>query len=202
MKIIALLLSFLFTFNVMAGTVQPLEAAMDDFHYSLTVEWDQQDKAFYDKKTDAFISQMSKLIKENNVSKEQVLALAEKKMNNSKAYEALKLKLTLLQTNVSSEELAAILKESSKDFYSAGASWNGDVVSYAFIGLFVIAIGYAIWFYATHECVRKESVYGCSSYDTCVSETYDWNTGTYYCDWYREETTCGYTDVCREWQKK
>lgn len=202
MKFVAILLSFLITFNVMAGPVQSLEIVMDDFHYSLTVEWDQKDQAFYDAKTEAFMGQMSKLIKENNVSKEEVLSLAQKKMNNSKAYEALKLKMTLLQTNVSAEQLAEMLKDSAKDFYSAGASWNGEVLTYAIVGLFVIAIGYTIWFHATHECVQWESVYSCSTYDVCVSETYDWETGSYYCSWYREETSCGYDDVCRQWEKK
>lgn len=202
MKFVAILLSFLITFNVMASSVQSLESAMDDFHYSLTVEWDQKDQTFYNAKTDEFMAKMSKLIKENNVSKEEVLALAQKKMNNSKAYDALKLKMTLLQTNVSAEELSSMLKDSAKDFYAAGASWNGEVVTYAIIGLFVIAIGYTIWFHATHECVKWESVYSCSTYDTCASEYYDWDTGSYYCSWYTQETTCGYDDVCRQWQKK
>lgn len=96
MKFVAILLSFLITFNVMASSVQSLESAMDDFHYTLTVDWDQKDQAFYNVKTDEFIVKMSKLIKENNISREEVLALAQKKMNNSKAYEALKLKMTLL----------------------------------------------------------------------------------------------------------
>lgn len=203
MKVVAMLLSLLFTFNAMAGSVKSLESAMDDYHYTLTVEWDQKDEAFYNKQTDSFVANLSKLIQEQGLTKEQVLALAEKKMNNSKAFDALKLKLSLLSPAASASELAESLREAAKDFYSAGASWNGEaVMTYAVIGLVVLAVGYAVWFHATHECVRYESVYSCDSYDRCISETYDWETGTYYCTWWEEETTCGYSDVCREWQKK
>jgi len=202
MKFVALLLSFLITFNVMASSVSELERQIDDYQYSMTVEWDQKDQAFYNTRTDAFLKNLAKVIQEKSLTKEEVLALAEKKMNNSKTFEALKLKMLLLGKNVSSEELAQTLKDSAKDFYSTGASWNGDVVTYAVVGVFVLMIGYAIWFHATHECVEWESVYSCSTYDTCRSYSYDWDTGSEYCTWWDEETSCGYDDVCRQWQKK
>jgi len=203
MKIIAILLSCLISFNVMASSVKSLESLLDEYHYTLTVEWDQKDQEFYNSQTDLFVSNLSKLIKDQGLTKEQILSLAESKINNAKAFEALKLKLSLLSPATSSSELAANLREASKDFYSNGASWSGDtVITSVLIGLALLAIGYSIWFYSTHECIRWEEVYRCETNEYCRSYSSGRDNDPSYCTWWQEETTCGYEDVCRQWQKK
>jgi hypothetical protein len=207
MRIVSLLVAFCFSFNVMAstGSIQELERVLDDYHYSLSVDWDQKDQKFYEKTTAEFFGKLEKLIKEQGLSKDQLIDLVEKKTNNKSVVNALKMKMSLQEKASSAEELISIVKESSKDIYSQGASWNGQILINASVVLLVAAaIGYAIWWDASHECVQYESQYVCNTYNNC---TYG---GGYYDPYYgygqycygNTYTTCGYANVCTEYAKK
>lgn len=215
MRFVSLLVAFCFSLNVMAstGTVQELERHMDDYQYALSVEWDQKDQAFYDAQTKNFFEKMSKLVAAG-LTQEEVLKMVEAKTKNKVALEALKLKISLLSKNATATELAEIVKESSKDLYSEGASWNGEVVFSVVIGLVVIgALAYSIWWSATHECVAYENQYVCTQQSDCYytggttagGYSYDmW--GNYvqagYTCYGPPRSVCGYQDVCTEYAKK
>lgn len=203
MKILSLLLSLCISFNVLAatGTVSGLERAIDDFQYTMTVEWDQKDQKFHDAQTDLFLKKLSEIIKKEGLTKDQVIAMAEKRVQDKQAFEAMKLKMTLLNKNASAEELAVTLKETSKEFYSKGASWNGDAALIIPLALFAIVIGYAVWWSATHECVAREDQWQCDTTEYCADYDTDWD-GNSYCSWWEEDTDCGYVSVCTQWQKK
>ena len=192
-KLLSFLLVLCFSANVMAGSSAGLERAMDDYQYALTVEWDQKDQKVYQAKTDAFFAEMAKLISQEGLSQAEVLAIAEKKMQNKAQLEALKLKLSLAGKASNSAELAKILQDSVKGMYAQGASWNGDALLPIGIGLLVAAIvGYAIWFHATHECVATDERWECSSYTEC-------NTYGDYC-W--SDESCGWETYCTQYVKK
>ena len=203
MKFLAFFLSLCITLNVFAATLSPvqeLERQMDEFHYTLAVEWDQKDQKFYDAKTDEFIAKVAELIKTQGLTKEDILSLSERKVKDKKALEAIKLKMSLLSSEATAEELISSLKDSSKEFYSKGASWIGgiDPIIAGFIGVFVLAIGYSIWWSATHECAEWGEEYQCESYMSCAG---------YYsaggeCLAYTQEQDCDYVDVCKRWVKK
>lgn len=213
MRIISLLIAFCFSLNVMAstGTIQELEKHLDDYQYALTVDWDQKDEAFYNAKTKDFFEKIGKLIKEDGLSQEQVMKLVETKMNNKEALNALKLKLNVLSKGASQEELANIVKESAKDLYAKGASWNGEVViGVAVLAVFVGLIAYSVWWDANHECVAWEEQYVCNTYNNCYYSG-GYYGGSYYGGGYYGNggycygpatTYCGYTDVCTEYQRK
>lgn len=199
MRIISLLVAFCFSLNVMAstGTVSALERAMDDYHYSLSVEWDQQDQNFYDVKTKEFFSKLETLIKSEGLTKEQIMSLVGKKANGQEVVNALQLKLSLLEHGSSAEDLASMVQDASKDFYAQGASWNGRVVFPVVIGLLVAAvIGYTIWFDANHECIAYGQQYRC--FQTCTHSAGYFNGS--YCNGYT--TFCGNNTVCIEYQRK
>ncbi len=202
MKILSIVLSLCLTLNVFAstGALDQLEQQMDELQYSLTVEWDQKDQNFYNAQTDAFIAKFSALIKNQGLTKEDILSMSERKMKNKAALEAIKLKMSLLSPKASAEELISTLKDSSKDFYSHGASWIGglDPILTGFIAVFVIAIGYSIWWSATHECSEWGQEYQCDTYMTCAGY-YDAGGS---CLAYVENQDCGYVDVCKNWVKK
>lgn len=216
MRFVSLLVAFCFSLNVMAstGTIQELERSMDDYQYALSVEWDQQDQAFYDAKTNEFFAKMGKLISAKGLSQEEILKLVETKSKNKAAIAALKLKISLLAKNASAEELAQIVKESAKDLYAEGASWNGEVVFSVALGIVLVgALVYSIWWSATHECVAWENQYVCNTYDNCyytggsVGGGYSYDTwGNWVAPGYTcygpARTTCGYQDVCTEYAKK
>ena len=203
MRIISIFLCLCLSMNVLAssGTIQELERSFDNYQYTLTVEWDQKDVKFQEAATKKFFEQLSEL-QQKGLEKEQILALAEKKMANKEAFEAMKLKLGLLSNVKSSSELAQVLKDSSKDFYQQGASWNGSAILEVGIYVFLAAaIGYAIWFGFTHECVEwdEREEYSCSeeSYTDYDEDGFPYTvyTGFEECGWYT-------STVCTQYVKK
>lgn len=192
-KLFSLFLVLCFSANVFAGSTAGLERALDEYQYALTVEWDQKDQKVYQAKTDAFFAEMAKLISEQNLSKEEVAAVAEAKMKNKAQLEALKLKLALAGKASSSQQLAGVLQDSVKDMYSQGASWNGDAVLPVLGGLAIAAlIGYVIWFHATHECVATAERWECNAYTDCDA----------YGDYCHTRESCGWETYCTQYQKK
>jgi hypothetical protein len=182
MKILSIVLSLCLTFNVLAasGTVSEFEKSLDSLQYSMTVEWDQKDQAVYEKITKTFFDEMEHMMASQQLSQEQVLAVLEKKVANKKALEAIKLKLSLMG-KVNESQLSEVLKDNAKEMYSQGASWNGDIVTPVVIGVVVLAVGYLIWFHATHECNSYNTQYTCAN----TSEVY--GTQCYYseyCEFY------------------
>jgi hypothetical protein len=201
MRIVSLLLAICFSMNVMAstGTIQELERHIDDYHYMMSVEWDQKDNEFYERETNLFFLKLKTMIKEEGLTQEQIMTLAEIKVNNKAVIDTLKLKLSLLSNVSSDDELAKILKETSKDFYNQGASWNGQVIVSVAVGLVIVGlIGYAIWWDKNHVCVAYENQYVCNTYNNCH---YNPHYGGQYC-YPNSYTTCGYVDVCTKYDRK
>lgn len=196
-KLLSVVLAFTFTFNVFAASTatQELEKSLDNYQYAMTVEWDQKDQKFSDAQTEKFLADMGKLIKEKGLKQEEILALAEKKIANKQTVEAMKVKLALIGSVRNSSELASVLKDVSKDMYSQGASWNGDVVMTAGLVVLVVAVvGYAIWFSANHRCVEYSERWECDTYRDCG---YDYYGSICYSD-----TTCQWVDYCTRYEKK
>ena len=156
MRLISAILCLCLTFNVMAasGTVQELERALDEYQYSLTVEWDQKDSAFMTEKTEAFYQTLSHLM-DNGLTQKEVMDLVAKKSKNPKELEALTLKIKMLSEKApSSQVLAQVITENSKGFYATGASWDGYVITSIGVGVVIAAlIGYSIFWSNSHTCV-------------------------------------------------
>lgn len=205
MKIVSLFIAICFSLNVMAasGTIQELERHMDEYQYALTVDWDQKDEAFYDQQTKVFFEKMESLIKAGLTQKDLQLLIS-KRVNNSKAIEALKLKVNLLAKDASADELVKVVKDATKEMYSQGASWNGYTVVPVIVGgLILAALAYSYWWDAKHECVAYENQYVCNTYNTCNGQVY--YGSTYYsgssCVNF-PQTVCDYQDVCIEYAEK
>ncbi len=179
MKMIAIVLSLCFTFNVFAGTVSELDKAFDAYNYAVTVEWDQKDSAFHEAQTKMLLEKITSL-RNSGLTRKEILATVESKVANKEAFEALKLKFSLLKTD-SAEELAQTLRETSKDMYSQGASWNGGVAVWIFPAVFIAILIYAASTAKDYECVRYE-----------VGE---------YCEG-GDYVYCGYGEHCAEYQEE
>lgn len=192
-KLMSIVLALTFSLNVFASAAtQELEKSLDDYQYAMTVEWDQKDQKFADAQTTAFFEKMGKLITDKGLKQEEIIALAEKKIANKQTVEAIKLKLNLIGNVKNSSELNSVLKDISKDMYSKGASWNGDVVLIGGVVVLVVAlVGYAVWFGSTHECVAYDQRWECNSYDHC--------DGYGYC---YSDSSCGWEDYCTQYVKK
>lgn len=193
MKLIALALTFCLSFNVLAasGTIHELERQLDEYQYALTVEWDQEDGKFYSEQTQIFFKNLSILMVEKGLSKDEVVSLIESKITDKTALEALKLKLSLMGEVNSSEELIKVLQDNASSFYTRGASWNGRSIETFALGFLVVAvIGYTIWFGANHTCVAWDEEW------KCKSETYVDSYGSTYTD-----TVCGWEEYCTRYEK-
>lgn len=171
----------------MASPLSNIEKSLDDYQFAMTVEWDQKDQNFYQQKTEKFYKEIQLAISEG-LTKEEIFKLAEKRMKSKQAVDALKLKMSLLNFSAATPlQLADILKSSSSEFYTQGASWNGDFEEIALWAGIAIFVGLAIWFVATYECVDSERYYDC-----------DWvedSDGDKYKD-------CGYETRCLEYVKR
>lgn len=179
MKLVSLFIALCFTMNVFAstGSLQAFESVLDDYQYAMSVEWDQADAKFQETKTKEFFNQTQSLITAGALTQQDIITVVEKRIKDKAVLDALKLRLTLAGEMNSTEELNKFLKESSNDFYSRGASWNGVIlVSAAVVVTAAMALGFAMWYSATHGCkeyAQTCDVFGCrNNYDVCVDYGY------------------------------
>lgn len=184
MRILSALLCFCLTFNVMAtsGSLQEFEKVLDEYQYSMTVEWDQVDAVFMQSKTEKFFASMTALM-DKGMTSEEILKVVAAKTKNPKDLEAIKLKMGLLAKNAeNTSELAGLISENSNEFYSTGANWSGYVYFTIGLGVLVAAvIGYSIWWDSKHTCVATAQgtqcgwtsyYYGGPQYYQCWQTTY------------------------------
>ena len=182
MRIISVVLLLCISFNSFAatGTVQELERQLDELNYSLTVEWDQKDKKFYDDQTKSFLSNIDTLYKEKGLSSEDVMLVLEKRIKNKAQLDALKLKMSLMGDKVTPTELMESLKTDT--LYSQGASWNGDTILWVVGGLAVVIVallvGHDKWWKDNHECAKYDQAEQCVDEYDCQGE-HCYYDGTY-----------------------
>ncbi len=204
MRFVALFLSLCMTMNVFASSAGPfqLEREFDEFNYVLSVEWDQRDQSFYEAESLKFLQKITQIMRDQGLTPDDLLALAEKRVKNKAELEAFKLRLALRAQGSSEADLMEIIKETSSEFYSKGANWNGEGViffggTFLFIGLVVaLALLYSsemekkreqdqAEFARTYVCTAEEQRY------ECESESRPNSLGTLVTN-----TVCGYKSVC------
>jgi hypothetical protein len=126
------------------------------------------------------------------LTSEEITKMLEKKISNKEAMKAMKLKLSLMGDVNSPEELAKMVRESSSEFYSRGANWNGTVmVAAGVVVLVAVGLAAAMWWSATHECSAYESQPSCSTQTTCHGTVPNVSC--------RDEQVCFDTDVCTDY---
>lgn len=202
-KLCFALLAMVFCLNSFAatGVADDFARLVDDYQYSLTVDWDQKDSAVEEKLTTKFFLGLDQLTKEKGLKIEELEKMISSKVKDPKVLEAIRVKIALMGKNPSQKEVLELLKAESKNLYHSGASWNGEaVITYGFGILIVALFAYAIYFELTHECVRYEE----NDFPTCRAETdygcdsFGRNCGTVYTG----RTVCDYESVCVEYVKK
>jgi hypothetical protein len=180
------------------GSVKAFERLLDTYHYDLTVEWDQKDQNFYNQKTQEFFAQTETLIREKGLTQNDIITVVENKTRNKEIIEALTLKFSMMK-NFSIEEMLESVKDSSKQIYTEGASWNGYWIA-PVAALLIIGgiIGYSFWWDNNHVCVETETKYICRTYNNC----YPSSSSHYGQTCYSSYTSCGYEEVCTKYEEK
>lgn len=142
MKLLASLMVLMFTINGHAavGLSKELQELVNDYQYSITVEWDQNDKEYLDQKSNEFSIALDDLFKAGLTSEDI-----------KKAYPQV---AESIPQNLTRESFNNWVKESSGKFYSQGANWNGTaVLFYGGLAVFFIGfISYSIWYSKNYEC--------------------------------------------------
>ncbi len=129
------------TTSAFANTNSGIKAAFDELNYSLTVEWDQKDKAFYDKKMASFKTKLS----ESKLSNSEMIAFVKSEVKDAKIARDMETALNMIQLQkMSRSEAANYMTETMKKSYSVGASWNGDAVLYIGLGVLLVVVALAV----------------------------------------------------------
>lgn len=167
MKLVAMLLSLCISLNVLASSVpsQELEQAFDNYHYSLTVEWDQSDVSFKEAQTNIFFANLDTLVSQG-LTNEEISNFVAIKISDKKILSHIQSQMSVLANKASSStELAKLLSHSSTEFYQQGASWE---YSRAQVTTIVVAISalfvFGVFFNIKYGC--HQTIDGVESYCT------------------------------------
>lgn len=210
MKLITWFLILCFTSQAFAGTVgEDLTTALNDYEYSMVVEWDQKDAA----KAEAFNQEFTKAVKklmDRGLTKDELLSVVEKRVTSKERFETIKFKAALLKDQVTdARSIANLLQSELSDMGQRGASWNGEVQMYVLAIVPLILLGALILYQhmwnESHRCKQAARVEVChevcddySYRDSCSSWDSGCTTGEY-CVSSHEE--CGLEQQCQEWEK-
>ena len=179
----------IFTTQAQASSYSGLKEAFDEMNYSLTVDWDQNDKTFYDTQFKKFMATVRELQKTGLTSKEMI-EFAKTQVKDAKVANDLETAFSMITINrMSSEEASKYMMDSMKRAYSQGASWNGEVVLYLSLGLFFVAaaVGAAVESSGSSDG-DIDSGSGC--YDNCYNYEYICGYDYYGYAIYCEDTNC------------
>ncbi len=130
----------IFTVQAHASTHNGLKAAFDEMNYALTVDWDQQDRSFYESQLKKFTGTVRELQKQG-LTNDQMISFAKTQVKDARIARDLETAFSMITINkMSSEEASMYMVDSMKRAYSNGASWNGDVLVYLAVGLLIVAL--------------------------------------------------------------
>ena len=168
----------IFTTSAYANSNAGLKAAFDEMNYSLSVEWDQKDKAFYEAQSAKFKKTLESL-KAQGLTNEEFLAFVKIEVKNEKIAKEIETAFNMISlTKMSPADAASYMSQTMKGSYSAGASWNGDASLLIGVGVLLVVLGLA-------AAAGGYAGGGSGGYSDCY---YDYYWDEYVCDY-----NCGYS---------
>lgn len=121
MKILSLILSLMMIPSfAFASHAESFKAAIDEYAFNMTVEWDQKDKAFSEAQGKAFKAEFSSLLLKGLTASEIKAVLA----SYGQIPVGMDLELALLDTT-DAKAVNAFFNAKMDQAYARGASWNG-----------------------------------------------------------------------------
>ncbi len=181
-------LAFAFvTVQANAVSNNSLKLAFDELNYSLSVEWDQTDRAFYDAQMSKF-TETVKGLQAQGMSNAELIEFATSQIKDANMAKEVKNAMTLVQINKlpAAEARKLVLDTISKN-YSRGASWSGDGILY---GALLVLILVAVIAAAGGGSSSGSTGGGSSCYNEYVCYDYYDSWGYY---WYSD---CYYQTYC------
>ena len=128
----------LLTVQSFAVTNNGLKDAFDGLNYSLSVEWDQTDRAFYNKQMEKFAT----ALRSANVSNQELVEFTVSQVKDEKLANDLRTAFTMVQINkMDQKEAQKYVLDVMNKSYSQGASWNGGaVIGGAIVVILIVAV--------------------------------------------------------------
>jgi hypothetical protein len=179
-----MMIVMMFTVQAQAATDGGLKSAFDELNYSLSVDWDQKDKGFYTKQMEEF-SQKVRELQSSGLTQSQMVDFIKSEVKDKRMAQDIETAFNVVSINkMSAEEASAYMVKTMKKSYTAGASWNGDVVLYAAMGVLVVVAvvsvalagipgasgntgGYCAEVYVCSNSCYSDYYYGYSCYNDC-----------------------------------
>lgn len=127
--------------NAFASTHQSLKSAFQDLTYSLTVEWDQQDKDFYAEQMRKFTATLADL-QAQGLSHTELMSFATSLIQDKQVARDIQVAFNLVAINkMPADEASKFMLETLNKSQVKGASWTGGVaVYYTVMAVLVVAI--------------------------------------------------------------
>ena len=132
------------------ANAEALKAVIDNYNYSMTVEWDQTDKEFAQQK----LEELKASLKELNL--EQIKRDDLKQVFPTIREDVFKDQLDFLK-GMKSSELESFLIQNQTHLYQQGSSWNGEIIyPIMFVGFVVTVVAINLYREGKYEdCVTK-----------------------------------------------
>jgi hypothetical protein len=144
-KLITLMMVFaITTTSAFANSNAGLKAAFDELNYSLTVEWNQKDKAFYDAQMKKFNATLKEL-QSKGLTNAELIEFVKSEVKDSKVAKDMETAFTMIQLQkMNASQAANYMTETMKRSYSVGASWNGDAALYIGLGVLLVVVALSL----------------------------------------------------------
>jgi hypothetical protein len=180
-KFVTLMMAIAFTTTAaFANSNNGLKAAFDELNYSLTVEWNQKDKAFYDAQMAKFNTTLKELQKQG-LTNADLVSFVKAEVKDAKIARDMETAFTMIQIQkMSNSEAANYMTQTMKKSYSQGASWNGEAVVYIGLGVLLVAVAIAVAAGGSHG--GNGGGYYCEDVYVCDTYCYDDYYWGYTCD--------------------
>ena len=139
MRLISYFIAFLLIPQMTFASTSDLKAIIDEYTYSMTVEWDQKDKEFAQQK----LSELQASLQELDLEKFSTDDL--KQVFPMIRVDVLKDKFDFLK-GMKSSELESFLIQNQSNLYQQGSSWNSELTfPIVFVGFFVTLVAINIY---------------------------------------------------------
>lgn len=161
--ILFLAVSVLVMGSAQAGIVNGLQSAFDEYYYALTVQWDQNDLAAKKTIDDTLLSRLNEL-KDQGMSKEDVLEFLESRPQSREFADNLRSRLALADLNsMSKAEVLGLFSEAAGQTYQRGVNWLGmnDGLTVVFVAIGVTAFAVlGLWATGVIGCSQERYCFG------------------------------------------
>ncbi len=132
------------TTSAFAQSNAGLKSAFDELNYSLTVEWNQKDKSFYDAQMKKFNASLKEL-QAKGLTNAELIEFVKSEVKDAKVAKDMETAFNMIQLQkMNASQAANYMTETMKKSYNVGASWNGDAVLYIGIGVLLVVVALAV----------------------------------------------------------